>query len=408
MAKSALSRPNRSGLSDLPAEGAAPAWPARAQQARQAAAHHQRGARAVRESGSRRPPRASSASGRRSEPERSSSTSRRVRAAAVGFRDDAERLLGHGPRKLPRNGIIDSGPCWAASSTSTASARSWRGSSFASLPRPERDFGAVFTLTQKLRDRSTTSLARRRRPASSGPTVPVPEITNSVMSVWAFWIHLWLGSEAVAQRNVKRHLRRGLELVFEGLRSAERRDRRARRGAPSTDALAHSRPRSRLSLGRDQGGVSMTAYNVVRFKVKPGREQQFIDYQRRAVRGFADSRADRSFRPATRPSAWSASGSRSRARQRAPADDRRARRHARPARRPQVGLGVTDPVARGSRRAGGRASRRAAFAREKGMAAAPERRIGHIEGRRHAAPSQVQRSNRRSGEDPGRPDSSLS
>ena len=31
----------------------------------------------------------------------------------------------------------------------------------------------------------------------------------------------------------------------------------------------------------------MTAYNVVRFRVKPGREKQFIDYQRRAVRGFA-------------------------------------------------------------------------------------------------------------------------
>lgn len=31
----------------------------------------------------------------------------------------------------------------------------------------------------------------------------------------------------------------------------------------------------------------MTAYNVVRFRVKPGREKEFIDYQRLAVRGFA-------------------------------------------------------------------------------------------------------------------------
>lgn len=30
--------------------------------------------------------------------------------------------------------------------------------------------------------------------------------------------HLWLGSEAVTHRNVKRHLRRGLELLFDGLR----------------------------------------------------------------------------------------------------------------------------------------------------------------------------------------------
>jgi hypothetical protein len=31
----------------------------------------------------------------------------------------------------------------------------------------------------------------------------------------------------------------------------------------------------------------MTAYNVIRFRAKPGREKQFVDYQRRTVRGFA-------------------------------------------------------------------------------------------------------------------------
>lgn len=31
----------------------------------------------------------------------------------------------------------------------------------------------------------------------------------------------------------------------------------------------------------------MTACNVIRFRVKPGREKQFVDYQRRTVRGFA-------------------------------------------------------------------------------------------------------------------------
>ena len=30
----------------------------------------------------------------------------------------------------------------------------------------------------------------------------------------------------------------------------------------------------------------MTAYNVVRFRVKPGRQKQFIDYQRGMTRGF--------------------------------------------------------------------------------------------------------------------------
>ena len=136
------------------------------------------------------------------------------------FRDDVERLLEGGPRKLSRNGIVDS---WMALlgrfvdfyGERPELARLFiRELSF----RAGRDFGEVFRLTQKLRDR-VEDLARQAQEAGELRTdVPVPEITNCVMSVWAFWVHLWLGSETVAQRNVKRHLRRGLELLFDGLR----------------------------------------------------------------------------------------------------------------------------------------------------------------------------------------------
>ena len=136
------------------------------------------------------------------------------------FRDDAERLLEGGPRKLSRNGIVDSWMAFLGRFVDFYGERPElarlyiRELSF----RPQRDFGAVFTLTQKVRDR-VDDLARQAQEAGELRTdVPVSEITNSVMSVWAFWVHLWLGSEAVAQRNVKRHLRRGLELLFDGLR----------------------------------------------------------------------------------------------------------------------------------------------------------------------------------------------
>ena len=136
------------------------------------------------------------------------------------FRDDAERLLEGGPRKLSRNGIVDSWMAFLGRFVDFYGERPElarlfiRELSF----RPERDFGAEFTLTQKLRDR-VDDLARQAQEAGELRTdVPVPEITNCVMSVWAFWVHLWLGSETVAQRNVKRHLRRGLELLFDGLR----------------------------------------------------------------------------------------------------------------------------------------------------------------------------------------------
>jgi AcrR family transcriptional regulator len=136
------------------------------------------------------------------------------------FRDDAQRLLEGGPRKLSRNGIVDS---WMALlgrfvdfyGERPELARLYiRELSF----RPEREFAEAFTWTQKLRDR-VDDLARQAQEAGELRTdVPVHEITNSVMSVWGFWVHLWLGSERVAQRNVKRHLRRGLELLFDGLR----------------------------------------------------------------------------------------------------------------------------------------------------------------------------------------------
>lgn len=52
----------------------------------------------------------------------------------------------------------------------------------------------------------------------------------------------------------------------------------------------------------------MTAYNVVRFKVKPGREQEFLDVHRRLERDFPVCDAVGSSRPATGRIASSASG----------------------------------------------------------------------------------------------------
>src|SRR5262249_38799356 len=49
--------------------------------------------------------------------------------------------------------------------------------------------------------------------------------------------------------------------------------------------------RTLVSVGATRGRGDMAAYNIVRFKVKPGREQEFLDAHRRArpnFRGFID------------------------------------------------------------------------------------------------------------------------
>ena len=138
----------------------------------------------------------------------------------LAFRDDSERLLEGGPRRLSPKGVVDS---WMAFfgrfvdfyGERPALARLFiRELSF----RPDREFAETAALTQKLRER-VEDLARQAQEAGElRKDVPLPEITNAVLSHWAFWVHLWLGSEMVAQRNVKKHLRRALELLFDGLR----------------------------------------------------------------------------------------------------------------------------------------------------------------------------------------------
>jgi AcrR family transcriptional regulator len=136
------------------------------------------------------------------------------------FRDDAERLLEGGPRKLSRNGIVDSWMAFLGRFVDYFGERPElarlyiRELSF----RPAREFAEAFSLTTKLRDRIEDLAKQAQETGELRTDVPLGEITNSVMSVWGFWVHLWLGSEAVAHRNVKRHLRRGLELLFDGLR----------------------------------------------------------------------------------------------------------------------------------------------------------------------------------------------
>ena len=138
----------------------------------------------------------------------------------LAFGDDAERLLEGGPRKLSRGGVVDSwmqllGRFVDFYGERPALARLFiRELSF----RPERDNALVSGLTRKVRARVEDLTRQAQEAGELRADLPVPEICNSVMSVWAFWAHLWLGSEAVAQRNVKRHMRRGLELLFEGLR----------------------------------------------------------------------------------------------------------------------------------------------------------------------------------------------
>jgi AcrR family transcriptional regulator len=138
----------------------------------------------------------------------------------LAFQDYAERLLESGPRRLSPKGVVDS---WMAFfgrfidfyAERPELARLYiRELSF----RPEHECRESAVLTQKLRDR-VEDLARQAQEAGElRADVPLFEITNAVLSHWAFWLHLWLGSEAVKQRNVKRHLRRALELLFEGLK----------------------------------------------------------------------------------------------------------------------------------------------------------------------------------------------
>jgi AcrR family transcriptional regulator len=136
------------------------------------------------------------------------------------FRDDAERLLEGGPHKIARGGVVDSWMAFLGRFVDFYAERPelaklfLRELSF----RPERDFTEAFKLTTQLRSR-VEDLARQAQETGELRTdVPIGEITNSVMAAWGFWVHLWLGSEAVAHRNLKKHLRRSLELLFDGLR----------------------------------------------------------------------------------------------------------------------------------------------------------------------------------------------
>jgi AcrR family transcriptional regulator len=136
------------------------------------------------------------------------------------FREDSERLLEGGPRRLSRNGVVDSLMAFLGRFVDFYGERPElarlfiRELSF----RPEREFAEAFSLTQKLKDR-VEDLARQAQEAGElRADVSLHEITNAVLAHWAFWVHLWLGAEAVKQRNVKRHLRRALELLFEGLK----------------------------------------------------------------------------------------------------------------------------------------------------------------------------------------------
>ena len=57
----------------------------------------------------------------------------------------------------------------------------------------------------------------------------------------------------------------------------------------------------------------MTAFNVVRFRVKPGNEQRFIDEHRKVRPGFKGFLGGSLIKTGTRPSASSVSGGISRA-----------------------------------------------------------------------------------------------
>src|SRR5690349_19318017 len=79
--------------------------------------------------------------------------------------------------------------------------------------------------------------------------------------------------------------------------------RRAFRGfADDSGAIRRSR---RIS----EKGQIMTAFNAVRFKVKAGREQQFLDAHNKVAFAWSGLRTSISFKPASIPSASSLNGS---------------------------------------------------------------------------------------------------
>jgi TetR/AcrR family transcriptional regulator, cholesterol catabolism regulator len=138
----------------------------------------------------------------------------------LAFRDDSERLLEGGPRVLSSKGVVDSWMTFFGRFIDFYGERPElarlfiRELSF----RPDHEFAEAAALTKKLRDRVEDLARQAQEVGELRADVPLAEITNAVLSHWAFWVHLWLGAEGVRQRNVKKHLRRALELLFDGLR----------------------------------------------------------------------------------------------------------------------------------------------------------------------------------------------
>lgn len=136
------------------------------------------------------------------------------------FREDAERLLRGGPQQLSSKGVVESWMGFLGRFVDFYGRRPElarlyiRELSF----RPEHEFKEAASLTRRLGDR-IEDLARQAQAAGElREDVSSSEVRSCVLAHWTFWMHLWLGSGVLPKTQVKRRLRRALNLLCDGLR----------------------------------------------------------------------------------------------------------------------------------------------------------------------------------------------